>query len=83
MGPGSMRPRSPTSAARTCSTIRAERLARKLGLSRRRQLAGLGLALVALPLLTLLLDALEDQLALDGQVLLYLLAVVVVAWWAG
>ena len=55
------------------------RIARKLGLSRRRQLSGLGLALVALPLLTLLLTAFDDQLALDGQVLLYLLLVVVVA----
>lgn len=55
------------------------RVARALGLSRRRQLGGLLLALVALPLLTLLLDALRDQLALDGQVLLYLLVVVVVA----
>jgi two-component system, OmpR family, sensor histidine kinase KdpD len=55
------------------------RAARKLGLSRRRQLSGLGLALIALPLLTLLLDALDDQLALDGQVLLYLLVVVAIA----
>lgn len=55
------------------------RVARKLGLSRRRQLSGLALAVVALPLLTLLLDALRDQLDLDGQVLLYLLVVVVVA----
>ncbi len=55
------------------------RIARKLGLSRRRQLSGLVLGLVALPLLTLLLDAFNDQLALDGQVLLYLLLVVVVA----
>ncbi len=55
------------------------RVARRLGLSRRRQLSGLGFAVVALPLLTLLLDALDEQLALDGQVLLYLLVVVVVA----
>ena len=75
-----MTPESPTSAARTSSTTSApSRIARTLGLSRRRQLAGLALALVALPLLTLLLDALDDQLSLDGQVLLYLLAVVLIA----
>ena len=56
-----------------------QRVARKLGLSRRRQLSGLGLALIALPVLTLLLQATENWLALDGQVLLYLLVVVVVA----
>ena len=55
------------------------RVARTLGLSRRRQLSGLGFAIVALPLLTLLLDVLDDRLALDGQVLLYLLVVVIVA----
>jgi two-component system, OmpR family, sensor histidine kinase KdpD len=55
------------------------RLARRLGLSRRRQLSGLGIAVVALPLLTLLLDKFDDRLSLDGQVLLYLLVVVVVA----
>jgi two-component system sensor histidine kinase KdpD len=55
------------------------RLARAYRLSRRRQLTGLALALLLLPLLTLLLDALDDPLALDGQVLLYLLAVVVIA----
>ena len=49
------------------------------GLGWRRQLAGLGLALAGLPLLTLLLRHTRDSLALDGQVLLYLLAVVVVA----
>jgi K+-sensing histidine kinase KdpD len=49
------------------------------GLGWRRQLGGLALALVALPLLTLLLENTRDSLALDGQVLLYLLAVVVVA----
>ena len=54
-----------------------KRLARSFGLSRRRQLTGLVLALLLLPLLTLLLDALDDELALDGQVLVYLLAVVV------
>ena len=50
---------------------------RTFGLSRRRQLTGLVLAVLLLPLLTLLLDALDDELALDGQVLVYLLAVVV------
>ena len=55
------------------------RLARTFRLSRRRQLTGLVLAVILLPLLTLLLTALDDVLALDGQVLLYLLAVVVVA----
>jgi K+-sensing histidine kinase KdpD len=49
------------------------------GLSWRRQLAGLGLAIAGLPLLTLLLRHTRDSLALDGQVLLYLLAVVIVA----
>jgi two-component system sensor histidine kinase KdpD len=57
----------------------SQRVARTLGLSRRRQLSGLGLALIALPLITLLLQATEDWLSLDGQVLLYLLVVVVVA----
>src|SRR3954452_17383241 len=49
------------------------------GLGWRRQLTGLGLAIVALPLLTLLLRHTRDSLALDGQVLLSLLAVVIVA----
>lgn len=49
------------------------------GRSRRRQLWALLLAAIALPLLTLLLDAFDDRLALDGQVLLYLLLVVIVA----
>jgi two-component system, OmpR family, sensor histidine kinase KdpD len=55
------------------------RAARKLGLTRRRQLSGLALTLFALPLTTLFLKAVEDQLSLDGQVLIYLLLVVVVA----
>ena len=55
------------------------RLARSFGLTRRRQATGLVLALLLLPLLTLLLRALDDALALDGQVLVYLLAVVVIA----
>jgi two-component system sensor histidine kinase KdpD len=58
---------------------RPERLARSFGLTRRRQLAGLVLALLLLPLLTLLLEAVDEDLALDGQVLIYLLAVVVIA----
>ena len=49
------------------------------GVGWRRQLAGLGIALVGLPLLTLLLEHTKGSLALDGQVLLYLLAVVVIA----
>ena len=39
--------------------------------------------MILLPLLTLLLTALEDVLALDGQVLVYLLAVVVIAMVGG
>jgi two-component system sensor histidine kinase KdpD len=58
---------------------RPERLARTFRLSRRRQVSGLVLALFLLPLLTLLLDGLRDELDLDAQVLLYLLAVVIVA----
>ena len=56
-----------------------KRLARGFGLTRRRQLTGLALAVLLLPLVTLLLDALGDELALDGQVLVYLFAVVVIA----
>jgi two-component system, OmpR family, sensor histidine kinase KdpD len=48
-------------------------------LSRGRQLTGVALAVLVLPLLTLALDALGDGLSLEGQVLLYLLAVVGVA----
>ena len=55
------------------------RAPRRLGLSRGRHRAGALLAVLLLPLLTLLLTTLEDQLALDGQVLLYLLVVVVIA----
>ncbi len=58
---------------------RPERLARSYRLSLRRQLAGLAVAALLLPLVTLLLDALGDRLALDGQVLVYLLAVVIVS----
>ena len=53
------------------------------GLSRRRQLAGATVALVGLPLLTLLLESMRDTLSLEGQVLLYLLAVVGIAVIAG
>ncbi|MDX6671422.1 MAG: two-component system, OmpR family, sensor histidine kinase KdpD [Solirubrobacteraceae bacterium] len=49
------------------------------GLGVRRRLAGLALAALGLPLLTLLLDGAVSGLSLEGQVLLYLLAVVVVA----
>lgn len=49
------------------------------GLSVRRQLAGLGLAFVLLPVLTLLLDRTVTSLSIEGEVLLYLLAVVLVA----
>ena len=56
-----------------------ERLARRFRLTRRRQIAGLVLAVLLLPLLTLALHAFEDELALDAQVLLYLLAVVLIA----
>ena len=60
-----------------------ERLARTFRLSRRRQLTGLALAVLLLPLVTLLLQALDDELALDAQVLVYLLAVVVIAMVGG
>jgi two-component system, OmpR family, sensor histidine kinase KdpD len=49
------------------------------GVGRRRQLAGLLVAAVTLPLLTVALKGLGDGLSLEGQVLLYLLAVVIVA----
>jgi two-component system, OmpR family, sensor histidine kinase KdpD len=51
----------------------------RLSLSRRRQLSGLALALLALPLLTLLLNGTTGSLSLEGEVLIYLLAVVVIA----
>jgi two-component system sensor histidine kinase KdpD len=60
-----------------------KRLARSFRLSRRRQISGLALALFLLPLLTLLLSALDEELALDAQVLVYLLGVVVVAMVGG
>ena len=49
------------------------------GLGRRRQMVGAVVALAGLPLLTLLLDSMRDTLSLEGQVLIYLLAVVGVA----
>ena len=49
------------------------------GVARIRTLAGFGLAIVGLPLLTLLLANLRDQLSLAGDILLFLVAVVVVA----
>ena len=59
-------------------TVPRER-ARGFGPGRRRQLTGLALALLGLPLLTLLLDSTTDTFSLESQVLFYLLAVVVVA----
>ena len=49
------------------------------GVSLRRRLLGLALAAVALPLLTLLLDDTKGSLSLEGQVLLYMLVVVLVS----
>jgi two-component system sensor histidine kinase KdpD len=49
------------------------------GLTRRRQLAGLGLAAVVLPLLTVALSLNRDAVNLTSDVLLFLLAVIVVA----
>ena len=49
------------------------------GLGRRRHATGAAVALLGLPLLTLLLENARDTFSLEGQVLLYLLAVVVVA----
>jgi K+-sensing histidine kinase KdpD len=51
----------------------------RLSLSARRQLAGLALAAAGLPLLTLLLNGTTSSLSLEGEVLLYLLAVVIIA----
>ena len=49
------------------------------GLGRRRLVTGAAVALLGLPLLTLLLDSTRDTFSLESQVLLYLLFVVVVA----
>ena len=54
-----------------------------LAVSGRRQLAGVALAAVALPLLTLLIDAARSSVSLETIVLLYLLVVVVVAMVGG
>src|SRR5215210_2473127 len=51
----------------------------RLSLSRRRQVSGLALTLLGLPLLTLLLNGTTSSLSLEGEVLIYLLAVVVIA----
>ena len=60
-----------------------EHLARSYRLSRRRQLTGLALAAVMLPVVTLLMGVLDSELALDAQVLIYLLAVVVISFVGG
>ncbi|HWH93108.1 MAG TPA: ATP-binding protein [Baekduia sp.] len=49
------------------------------GIGRRRQLTGVALAAVVLPLLTLLLDRVDRTLSVEGEVLLYLLVVVGIA----
>ena len=49
------------------------------GLGRRRHVTGALVALLGLPLLTLLLAHARDALSLESQVLLYLLAVVIIA----
>ena len=49
------------------------------GLGRRRHLAGVALAAVGLPLLTLLLHHTRGTLSLEAQILLYLLAVVAIS----
>jgi hypothetical protein len=61
------------------AATRRRLLALGAGLSRRRRLAGALTGLVVLPLLTLGLAQLRDVLELPSQMLLYLLAVVVVA----
>ena len=55
-----------------------ERAVRR-GVSGRRQLSGLALGILGLPLLTLLLDTARGSLSLESVVLLYLLAVVALA----
>ena len=54
-----------------------------LAVSGRRQLAGLALAAVALPLLTLLINATRSSVSLETIVLVYLLVVVLVAMVGG
>jgi two-component system sensor histidine kinase KdpD len=58
---------------------RALRRAVTVGLSPRRQLAGAGVAAVALPVLTVVLVPLRDDLAVESVLLLYLLVVVAIA----
>ena len=53
------------------------------GLGRRRHVTGAVVALLGLPLLTLVLDSTRETFSIEGQVLLYLLAVVVVAMIGG
>ena len=53
------------------------------GVTRGRQLGGLAIALLGLPLLTLLLDSARDSISLETVVLVYLLATVVVAMVGG
>jgi len=81
-----------TSISSRIERVRAEDLvdepapskrAPRKGLSRRRQLSGLALALAGLPLVTLLLDAARESLSLESVVLLYLLAVLAVALLGG
>lgn len=55
------------------------RRATTFGLSRRRQLTGVAVALVGLPALTVVLVPLRDDLALESALLLYLLVVVAAA----
>jgi len=55
------------------------RRGRAASLSRRRRASALLLALVALPALTVVMDALRDQLSLPSELLIYLLAVIAVA----
>lgn len=59
--------------------VPAGRGSQRRGVGRRRQLAGLALAVIALPLLTLLLTDTREALSLEGEVLLFLLVVVLVA----
>lgn len=58
--------------------VRPQRVPRS-GLPRRRRVTGACAAVLALALLTLLLDSMRDTLSLEGQVLLYLLVVVAIA----
>ena len=67
-------------APTTCSPTRWRRRARRWAASgRRRLVTGAAVALLGLPLLTLLLDSTRETFSLESQVLLYLLFVVVVA----